>query len=236
MKTGFFVIILFANIFSHMVIGAGSDYLMLIDKSIYIEYADIKMELIKNNKVMKYYDMIFFRSDDKMRMEFSAPATEKGRKMLNDNVSLWMYLPRTSKVMKLPFKQSFMGSDASNTDLMRMAFKKDYELVAITNKEGGLIELKLKAKNPEVAYNNVIILFDTQKKVPVKQEMYSLSNKLIKTINYEDIILVDGGYFPTLVIINDELKKGSLTKLHYTNIKRKESKPDEFFTLGALKR
>ena len=129
-----------------------------------------------------------------------------------------------------------MGSDASNTDLMRMAFKKDYEMVNIITKEDGVVELELKAKNLEVSYNKMKVLFDTKKKIPIKQEMYSLSNKIIKTISYEDAVLIDGKYIPATIIIKDELQKDSSTKLYYTNIKRNSSKPAEYFTLGSLKK
>jgi outer membrane lipoprotein-sorting protein len=212
------------------------DYLADLDQSVYMEYATVKMEMRKDNKAVKYYDMEFFRSDGKMRMEFTAPAPEKGRRMLNDNSNLWMYLPRTSKVVKLPFKQSFMGSDASNSDLMRMCFKNDYEIVRVTKKEEDVVELHLKAKNLEIAYSQVIMLYDAKRRSPLKQEMYSLSNKLIKTMLYEDILKVDGIYVPSTITIKEELQKNTETKMYYANIKKKNSKPVEFFTLGSLKR
>lgn len=212
------------------------DYLALLDRSIYMEYATSRMEMYKNEKLMRFYELEFFRQDDKMRMEFTGPATEKGRRMLNDGSSLWMYLPRTSKVMKLPFKQAFMGSDASNTDLMRMAFKKDYELVKLTPLEGKRIELELQAVNLEVAYHRMKVVFDTEKNVPVRQEMYSLSGKLIKTLLYDEPVEVDGTYFPSSFTIQDALKKNTRTKLSYKDIRKKSNKPAEFFTLASLKR
>jgi outer membrane lipoprotein-sorting protein len=212
------------------------DYLADLDQSIYMEYATVKMEMRKDSKVVRYYDMEFFRSGNKMRMEFTAPAPEKGRRMLNDNSSLWMYLPRTSKIMKFPFKQSFMGSDASNSDLMRMCFKNDYEIINITEKGDDVIELELRAKDLEVAYSKVVMQYDTKRKSPLKQEMYSLSNKLIKTMLYEDILKVDGIYVPSTITIKEELQKNTETKMYYTNIKKKNLKPTEFFTLGSLKR
>lgn len=214
----------------------GVDYLALLDRSIYMEYATSRMEMYKNGKLMRFYELEFFRQDEKMRMEFTGPATEKGRRMLNDGASLWMYLPRTSKVMKLPFKQAFMGSDASNTDLMRMAFKKDYELVEITPGEGKRIELDLQAVNLEVAYHRMRVVFDTEKNVPVRQEMYSLSGKLIKTLLYDEPVEVDGTYFPSSFTIQDALKKNTCTKLFYQDIRKKSNKPAEFFTLASLKR
>lgn len=215
---------------------SSSDYLEDLDQSMYMEYATMKMEMYKNDNVVTYYEMEFYRSGNKMRMEFTAPAVEKGRRMLNDNSSLWMYLPRTSKVMKLPFKQSFMGSDASNADLMRMCFKNDYEVLDVRVKDNETLELELKAKNLDVAYNKVVVQYDSKRKIPVKQEMFSLSDKLIKTILYKDVVRVQGKYVPSTMIIKEELKKNTMTKLFYKNIKKQNRQPVEYFTLGSLKR
>lgn len=223
---------------SWMIKGQNSqvNYLKQLDASLYMESADMRMELYKNGKIVRFYEMEFYRKNEKMRMEFTAPAPEKGRRMLNDNASLWMYLPRTSKVMKLPFKQAFMGSDASNSDLMRMTFEQDYEIVNISQKEGDLIELELKATNPEVAYNKTVIHYDTKKNMPVKQEMYSLSGKIIKTLTYENPVQIDGFYVPSTLTITEATQKTSVTKLTYSNIKKKNDKPAEYFTLGSIKR
>lgn len=213
-----------------------TDYTTQLDESLYVEYAVIRMEIHKNDKLIRHYEMEFFRSENKMRMEFTAPATEKGRRMLNDNASLWMYLPRTSKVIKLPFKQSFMGSDASNADLMRMSFVKDYEVEQSRKGGDGTVELTLRAKYPEVAYDKVVVVFDLQRKIPVKQEMYSLSGKRIKTISYEEVVQVEGNYFPTSMTIREELQKNTLTKLFYSGMKKRNDKSPEYFTLGSLKK
>lgn len=231
-----YIITLLISLFTYQVNAAAKDYLEQLDESLYAEYAIMKMEMYKDDKMLRHYEMEYYRQADKMRMEFTSPATEKGRRMLNDNASLWMYLPRTSKIMKLPFKQSFMGSDASNTDLMRMSFKKDYEIVTVSEEENEIIRLDLKAKNPEVSYDKTVIFFDAKKKVPVKQEMYSISGKLIKTIFYENSKQADNTYFPVTMSIKEELQKNTLTRIFYSNIKRKSSKPVEYFTTGALKR
>lgn len=213
-----------------------NDYLKRLDTSLYMESANMRMELYKNGKIVRFYEMEFYRKNEKMRMEFTAPAPEKGRRMLNDNASLWMYLPRTSKVMKLPFKQAFMGSDASNSDLMRMTFEQDYEIININQEKEGIIKLELKAKNPEVAYDKTIVFYDKKKNMPTKQEMYSLSGKIIKTLDFENPVQIDGVYIPSSLSITEATLKTSVTKLIYSNIKRKNDKPNEFFTLGSIKR
>lgn len=212
-----------------------TDYLDLMDKSLYMEYSKVRMEVYKNDKLLKHYGMELYRKGEKMRMEFYEPAVEKGRRMLNDENNLWMYMPRTSKVMKLPLKQAFMGSDASNRDLMRLAYKKDYDIVSIQSGEGNMILIELKAKDLSISYHKMIISFDKQKKVPVKQEMYSLSNKLIKTMEFTYVKQSNGKYVCETSIIRDELLKNSITKMYYNEAKQANNKPDVFFTLGSIK-
>lgn len=213
-----------------------TDYLRCIDKSLYAGEASVRMEIFKNGRMLKYYDLQFYRLDDNIRMEFTDPAPERGRRMLNDNSNFWMYMPRTGKVMKLPLKQSFMGSDASNRDLMKISFEKDYDLVKVTLQDASVMLLELKAKDLAVSYNKVLVTYDAEKKAPLKQQMFSLSGKLIKTILYEDLVKMDGQYIPAVLKIRDELQKNTQTVMHYKNVKRKGNKPAEFFTLGSLKR
>ncbi len=212
-----------------------TNYLGKIDKAFSLEYAEVRMEVYKNDKLLKYYSMEFYRRGEKMRMEFLEPATEKGRRMLNDESNLWMYMPRTSKVMKLPLKQAFMGSDASNRDLMRMAFQKDYEIISIQPDGENQLLLELKAKDGSISYHKMVVRFDTVRQLPLHQEMYSISGKLIKTMEYTYEKQADGSWVCHTVVIRDELLKNSLTKMYYRGVKRKNDKPDVFFTLGSLR-
>lgn len=212
------------------------DYLALLDRSLYVGEASVRMEIYKNGKMIKFYGMQFYRRGNLMRMEFTEPAPEKGRKMLNDNFNLWMYLPRTSKVMKLPFKQSFMGSDASNRDLLKINFQEDYDLLRAVPLGDTLVRLELKARDLTISYNKVIVWFDLQKQIISRQEMYSLSGKLMKTMIYEQSKVVGGISVPSLLLIQDQLQKNTLTKMYYSNMKRQCGKPAEYFTLGSLKR
>jgi len=216
-------------------ISNNTDYLGQMDKALYLEYAEMRMEVYKNDKLLKYYGMEFYRRGEKMRMEFLEPATEKGRRMLNDESNLWMYMPRTSKVMKLPLKQAFMGSDASNRDLMRMAFQKDYEIISIQPGDENQILLELKAKDGSISYHKMVVCFDTVRQVPLRQEMYSISDKLIKTMEYTYEKQADGSWTCQSMVIRDELLKNSLTKMYYRGVKRKNDKPNVFFTLGSVK-
>jgi outer membrane lipoprotein-sorting protein len=214
---------------------AEPDYLILIDKSLYVEYAGIRMEIYKNDKLVKYYGIEFYRKEVKMRMEFIEPAVEKGRRMLNDGSNMWMYMPRISKVIKLALRQVFMGSDASNRDMMRIEFAKDYDLVGCEQSDEAILQLELKAKNLSVLYHKVVVLFDSKRNILLTQKMFSLSGKLIKTIEYTYKEHPDNTFYMSEMIIKDELMGNSFTKTYYENCKRRQNKPDVFFTLGSLK-
>lgn len=235
MKTLLSTILILCTIISIPGRATEPDYLGIMDKVLYVEYADIRMEVYKNDKLMKYYGIEFYRKDVKMRMEFVEPAVEKGRRMLNEESSMWMYMPRTSKVIKLPLKQAFMGSDASNRDLMRLEFSKDYDMIGKEQLDDTMLQLELKAKDLSVSYNKVVILFDQKRNLPLKQEMFSLSGKLIKTIEYTYKNQPDNTCFLYEMLIKDELLKNSLTKMYYENCKRRHENPAVFFTLGSLK-
>lgn len=212
-----------------------TDYLQLMDKSLYVEKANLRMEIFSKGKLAKFYEMTSFRNGEKMRLEFSQPATERGRKMLNDESNLWMYLPRTTRVMRLPLKQAFMGSDASNRDLMRLSFSRDYTIIESKEQTNYLI-LTLKAKDLSVSYNKVVLTIDKDKLYLLKQEMYGLSDKIVKTMIFDDHILLDGLGFPTSYTIVDNLLNNSKTTLKYSEVKRKNDLSNEFFTLGSLKK
>ncbi len=207
-----------------------------LDKNIFsldMEFV-MKMEVLKNEKVKRTYEMRVVKKDEKMRLDILSPSIERDRRVLNDGDNMWMYLPRSSKLIKIPFKQAFLGGDASNRDILRISLVADYEVIGgLENIEGELL-LKLKAKDLKTAYNQVNFYLDTKTKYPFKQEMLSLSGKVIKTIEYADYIAFDQGYFPSKITILDQLRKDSKTIFTYTDLSKGTNKTDAFFTTASL--
>lgn len=195
---------------------------------------DLDMNLYLNAKLIRSYKMEVVKNQSKLWMAFSAPAIEKGRRMLNDGDNLWMYLPRSKKLIRLPYKQSFMGSDASNRDILRISLVDDYILEQKEESESNLI-FSFKAKDLSVSYNQMK-LYVTKEHVLLKQELFALSGKKLKTIQYSNIQNINGLYFPMKAEIVDELKGKSRTELVYSNISFVVDKPDSFFTTAALQK
>ncbi len=212
------------------------DILSELDKNFFsvdMEY-DMEMKIYKKDKVKRTYTMRVFKKGNKLRLDILTPNIEKDRKVLNDGENLWMFLPRSSKLIKLPFKQTFMGGDASNRDILRISLIDDYNIAGLARSADSLLTLSLEAKDLSKAYNQVDFALNESDLIPSKQEMKSLSGKVIKTIVYDDIELVNGNPFPTGFTIVNELRKDTKTEFRYYNFSEGESKPDSFFTTAAL--
>jgi len=76
-------------------------------------------------KPLSYTYLIHSKGSDKALMEITAPARDKGKKILMTGDNLWMYVPAVSKPVRLSKKDSFMGSSFSNEDLMNSSMADD---------------------------------------------------------------------------------------------------------------
>lgn len=213
-----------------------SGYLEELDRNFFsldMEFV-MEMKILKNEKVKRTYEMKVIKKGEKMRLDILRPSIERDRRVLNDGNNMWMYLPRSSKLIKIPNKQAFLGGDASNRDILRISLVEDYQVLGNVEEVDGELLLRLKAKDLRTAYNKVNFYLDKKTKFPIRQEMLSLSEQVIKTIEYEKFIEFDEGYFPSIVTILDELKKNSKTVFTYTNLSKGTDKTDIFFTTASL--
>jgi outer membrane lipoprotein-sorting protein len=76
---------------------------------------------------------------------------------------------------------------------------------------------------------------DTERYVPLKQELYARSGKLLKMIELKDVIKVDGRWFPSRIVYKDMLKQGEGTEFNFKSIKFNQQIPEYIFTKAALK-
>lgn len=53
---------------------------------------------------------VFSRGADKSLMKITAPARDKGKKILLNGDNLWMFMPDISRPIRLSAKENFMGS------------------------------------------------------------------------------------------------------------------------------
>ena len=148
--------------------------------------------------------------------EYLSPPREAGTKMLKDGDKLWTYSPQTDRVIQISghmLRQSVMGSDMSYNDMMEDRPLMDlYEAtlessVEINGRDHWIVLLTAKVKG--LSYPMRRAWIDKEYLLPMKEELYAKSGKLLKTSTMDGIKKVQGRWFPTRFIFKDELRRNS---------------------------
>ena len=153
---------------------------------------------------------------DKAFTEYISPPREAGTKMLKIGNKLWTYSPQTDRVIQISghmLRQSVMGSDMSYNDMME---DKPIEELYGASIEGS-IEINgrdhwivvLEAKINGLAYPKRKSWIDKEYFLPMKEELYAKSGKLLKTSTMSDVKRIQGRWFPSRFNFRDELKRNS---------------------------
>lgn len=174
--------------------------------------------------------------------EYLSPSREQGTKMLKLEDKLWIYSPSTDRIIQIAghmLRQSVMGSDLSYEDMMEDRKLTDlYSSRIIGNEE---IEgrktwiLELNAKVADVSYSIRKMWIDTERYVPLREELYSKSGQMLKRTTLSEVENYNGRWFPTKIIYKDLMKQGDGTEFKMTSIKFNQQMPDYIFTKAALK-
>ncbi len=180
--------------------------------------------------------------DTKSFTEYLSPAREQGTKMLKLENQLWIYSPSTDRTIQISghmLRQSVMGSDLSYEDMMDDRKLTDVYTAKVSGNE--VIDgrktyiLDLTAKVTDVAYNSRKMWIDSERFVPLKEELFAKSGQLLKRTTLSDVKQIEGRWFPEKVVYKDMLKQGDGTEFKITSIKFNQKIPDYIFTKAALK-
>jgi len=153
---------------------------------------------------------------DQAFTEYLSPPREAGTKMLKLNDKLWTYSPQTDRVIQISghmLRQSVMGSDMSYNDMMED--RPLIELYEATLEESVEIDgrghwiILLEAKVKGLSYPKRRAWIDKEYLLPMKEELYAKSGKLLKTSTMDGIKKVQGRWFPSRFVFKDELKRNS---------------------------
>ncbi len=181
--------------------------------------------------------------DKKSFTEYLSPPREQGTKMLKLENQLWIYSPSTDRTIQISghmLRQSVMGSDLSYEDMMDDRKLSDtYNATVAGNEEidgRNTWVLELTAKTDDVAYASRKIWIDTERFVPLKEELFARSGQLLKRSTLSDVKKIQGRWFPGTILYKDMLRQGGGTEFRITDIKFNQEIPEYIFTKAALKK
>jgi outer membrane lipoprotein-sorting protein len=214
----------------------GTALLKQVDRNLNPESYDMYRKLINVEPDGKKKEFTLFsvkKGVDKVAALFLAPASEKGRSTLRLGDNMWLYIPNVGKPIRITSLQSVVGGVFNNADILNLDYAAEYDVVRVDDM-GKEYLLFLKAKNKNVAYDQIKMWVDKGKKLPTKAECLTEANMLIKTLYFKDHKDFGGGIVRPAVIETDSpLYKGYKSVMIFAKIKKRSFK-DEVFTLTYM--
>lgn len=166
------------------------------------------------------------------------PEADKGVGYLRNGDNIWSYDPISRKFTHTSIKEALGDSDIKldDVDQSDTKIRDNYEVVGYEEGTLGKIAvdiITLKAKTREPAYAKT--KYYVRKDIPLvlKQEDFSGSDRLMRTILMPKYAKVPAGYVPVQMFLNDELNKGEKTQQIISDLTF-DALPDKIFTKAYL--
>jgi len=179
---------------------------------------------------------------DKTFSVYLSPPRDKGTKMLKIKDELWTYSPdadRTIKIAGHMLRQSMSGSDVSYEDFLQdPILSNSYEPKLTgedTLKGRACYQLELKAIKDDVAYSSRKLWVDKERFMPLKQELYAKSGKLLKVFIIDEVFKVKNRWYPKKMNYKDVMLKGDGTEIIVDSIEFDVAIPEYIFTKASLR-
>jgi len=181
---------------------------------------------------------------DKAFTEYLSPPREQGSKMLKLDDVLLTYSPQTDRIIQISghmLRQSIMGSDMSYNDVME---DKPLDQLYTATLEGEeyvgdrkCYILFLKSKVDGISYPKRREWVDAEYFLPIKEELYAKSGKLLKSTSMDGIKKIGDRWFPSRFVFKDELKKNSKgTEWIINDIQFDQDMPEIIFSKSNLRK
>lgn len=176
----------------------------------------------------------------KVFVKILGPAKDAGTTFLRINYNLWMYMPSTEKVMKIPpsmMLQPWMGSDFTNDDLVKeSSYTEDYDHV-LEESSGDTYTVRMNPKpGAPVVWGKMVVTIRKADFMPVVQNYYSEKGTLMKTLHFSNYKVIDGHPYPMLWKMESVTKGGHYTTITLKTITFNSAIPAETFTEQNLRK
>ena len=184
------------------------------------------------------------KGQDKAFVEYLSPPREKGKKMLKLGDKIWTYTPEPNdRIITIAghlLRQSVMGSDLSYEDMTendRLAEVYDAVLEGEEDIKGRkCFLLKLTASQKDVAYHSRKLWVDAERWLPLKEERFARSGRLLKTFEIQEVFQQGDRWYPRRMIFKDMLSRGKGTEYIVESINFNVEIPAHKFTKASLRK
>ncbi|MCD4710963.1 MAG: outer membrane lipoprotein-sorting protein [Bacteroidales bacterium] len=222
---------------------SGKEILDRIDANMSAESRYVKSKMVIHGpRTSRTVESESWSKGESALTEYLAPAREKGTKMLKLEDKLWIFSPSTDRTIQISghmLRQSVMGSDLSYEDMMddtKLTDKYDAVVVGSENfNETDCWIVEMTAKTEDVAYQMRKLWVDKTRYIPLKEELYAKSGKLLKKTELTDITKHGSRWYPGKIIFKDMLKKGAGTEFIVDEIRFNIEIPEHILSKSSLR-
>ena len=223
----------------------GDEILRKVDQNMFAETKIVESRMVIHGRreTRTVESKSWQRGTDESFTEFTAPAREKGTKMLKLKDMLWEYSPSTDRTIMISghlLRQSVMGSDLSYEDMMDDPHLPNMYTATVVSSDtaGGrrCWVLNLAAKKTDIAYDHRTVWVDRERYVLLKEDLYAKSGKLLKTVDVREVMRVKNHWLAKSVLYRDVLKEGEGTEFFTDTVTLDAPIPDYLLSKASLRR
>ena len=154
---------------------------------------------------------------------------------------MWIFIPRVGKSIRIQghmLRQGLMGSDFSYGDASENpSWEEDYTATVEREEvfEGRpTYVLHMVAERRDLAYPSRRVWIDSERWVPLKEERYARSGKLLKTAVLGDVRRIGDRWYTFRIELDNALQANTRTTLQILEMDLNIEVPEEVFTLRHL--
>jgi outer membrane lipoprotein-sorting protein len=182
----------------------------------------------------------YFRRDKAKQMVIVIlkPDVQKGQAYLQQDDDLWFYDPESRKFAFSSMKDRFSDSGAQNSDFSSSQLHVDYTVDSSGEDKLGKFDVwtvVLRAKDKSVAVPKRKLWIRKDNDLVLKEEQYSLSDRLLRTLAIPSYQTVSGHFFPVMMLEVDNVKVGEKTQITFKDVSIAKL-PDSVYSKSYLER
>jgi hypothetical protein len=175
-------------------------------------------------------------------VEILEPAKETGIASLRVGTQMWNYLPKSDQTVRVPpsmMLQSWMGSDFTNDDLVKASsLVRDYRHKIVTGKKGpagSVLVLCVPKPGAPVVWGKILHWARKKDSLPMRQEYYDESGKLVRTLVFSAFKKRDDRVVPTRIRVVRADAPSETTVVDYRRTLYDRRLPSSLFNRNQLR-
>ncbi len=225
---------------------SGGEILRRVDENLVLDSATgTSVMIIHGRSGTRTIESRFWvQGQDSTFVEYLSPARERGKKMLKLGDKLWTYAPEPAdRIITISghlLRQSVMGSDLSYEDMMendRLQELYDAEVTGTDEIDGRSCWIvRMVSRGGDVAYHSRRVWVDMERYLPLREERFARSGRLLKTTEIREALRRDGRWYLKRALFKDMLSSGEGTEYVIEEIEFDVDIPGHVFSRASLRK